>query len=922
VKPRGLRALVIGEAGFRLALALAAVAGLTAFVATAGPREVAASQANAATQALAGLPPAQNSIVVTADWFPQAGRPATMMTMPEQAGFGSAIALGFPAPINSPAAGTRAFIAGPLLQLPTAARSAIYGGPPEMQLNFDSRLPADARLVAGTWPGAGHLGLPGRTAADRDALVLQVAVTRSNAARFSLHPGSFQLYGVLHGRAVWLQVTGVVQPRPHALFWGSGEAQTDPTLSPPSSRQFWIGGVILGPAGLAAMQSAMVETDMHGQWYFPVSVAHITPAGLGALATAISGEIESNSGTTAARASGFKFPSPPVISSGLPGELTGIQAELIATGSIDSLIVAGLFAAGLLLMLLCAGLAAGRYEAELALIRARGASLLQVFARALARTVAAVGPGIAAGVLLAARAGIASTGSDAVILPGLTALLAIGSVPVLCTWRVRKSDSAQAGRRADLTTQRRSPRRLVAEAALLVVTAGAVVALRLRGIQSGTNQLGVISPVLVAIAASIGVGRLYPVPVRALLPLASGRRGPVGFLGLTRTGRSGLATMLPALALVLTMTLAAFGWMVTQSITAGQVASSWSRSGADAVVTATGNNIISTSVRREFAAVPGVRHTALVYTALGTTPYAPSLYSPAGHGVPLSLAVVSPGPYAALAQDTPWPVFPAAALAQRKGPVPILISAAAAGVPGVDATAGSHQLLELDGIRLPVVVAGSITDTPAFPAGGAYVVLPQWAAGSFPSIAGPSTLLVTGPAAAPARLAALAARDVPGGPLVIRADLVRAQQVSVAKYAVRLFVLGSWAAAGLSLVALLFGLAATAPGRRILRTRMSAMGMSSGQARALTLFDPAGLLAVAIAGMVVAGTALSLISRQVVNLAALTSSASPAPVTLDAAAILIPAAGVIAAALAAMAVEHVLASRAESATALRFEEAG
>jgi putative ABC transport system permease protein len=937
VRLRGLRAIVIGEAGFRLALALGAVAALTAFVAAAGPREVTASQNAAVQRALAAIPHAQTSIVVTADWYPQPGRPATVMTRSQQALFGSAMVKSFPKPITVPADGIRAYLASPLVQVPAAAPSATMDLPPELQLNYDSDLTADARLISGRWPGTAHHGLPGHAAADRDAEVLQVALTQANAARFGLRPGSFQELGVLGGRPVWLQVTGVIQPRPQALFWGSSDALSAPYPTGPMGGRYWVGGAIVSPAEFTAMQSVDPSTDMHAEWYFPILVAHLTPQQLGPLAAAISASAGSNAPGNAASAIGsrppgcgrcppssFPFNPPPVVdpelAGQLAGQLTAIQAQLAATSGIDSLVVGGLFAAGLLLMLLCAGLAADRYEAELALTRARGASLLQISMRALARSLGSTAPGLAVGIGLGTLAGVASSSPSAVILPALTAIMAIGSVPVRCTWRVRKSDSAHAAQRSDLSAPRRSPRRVVAEMSVLAITAGAVVALRVRGLQAGSDQLAVVSPVLVAIAASIAVGRLYPIPIRGLLPLAARRRGPVGFLGLTKTGRAGLATILPALALVLTLTLAAFGWMLTQSVTAGQLASSWSQSGADAVITAAGNNTISVADARSFAALPRVRHTALVYTALGTTPFAPSLISPAGKSVPLGLAIVNPAPYAELSADTPWTGFPASALARGKGPVPILISAAAAAVPGVDGSVGSHQVLELGGIRLPVAIAGTIAATPAFPTGGPYVMMPQWAEGSFPSIPGPSTLLVTGPNASPTAMAALAAREVHGSQVILRAALVHAQQVSAAEYAVRLFVLASWAAAALSVVALSFGLAATARSRRNLRTRMAGLGMSSRQARALAMFDPVSLLTVAVAGMVVAGTTLSLISRQVINLAALTSSATPAPVALNLAAILIPAVGVIVVALAAVATEHALASRADPATALRYEE--
>lgn len=104
-------------------------------------------------------------------------------------------------------------------------------------------------------------------------------------------------------------------------------------------------------------------------------------------------------------------------------------------------------------------------------------------------------------------------------------------------------------------------------------------------------------------------------------------------------------------------------------------------------------------------------------------------------------------------------------------------------------------------------------------------------------------------------------------------------------------------------------------------TRMSALGMSWRQAFVLALFDPLALLAVAVIGAAAAAVTLALILRRVVDLSPLTSSQAAVPVQLDAAPILITAAAAVIVALAAVAAEQLLARRANTATALRAEEA-
>jgi putative ABC transport system permease protein len=286
------------------------------------------------------------------------------------------------------------------------------------------------------------------------------------------------------------------------------------------------------------------------------------------------------------------------------------------------------------------------------------------------------------------------------------------------------------------------------------------------------------------------------------------------------------------------------------------------------------------------------------------------------------LLVADPAQYAALAGGTPWPAFPATVLARRSGPVPILFSAGAAPHDDGRAVIGSRQTMDIGGISIPVVLAGTISATPAFPNGGNYIVLPQWAVGQFPSIPGMTTMLATGPGLSAAVMTAAAKTDVPGGTVVIRSQVLHRLRTAASEYAVRLFILSIWIAVGLSLVAMIFGLAATGQSRRHLRTRMAALGMSARQSRALAFTDTIPLLSVAILGMAGAGAALVLISGQVINLGPLTGSAGEVPVTLDWPALAVPAAAAVVLALAGIGFENWRANRAEAATALRTEEAG
>jgi putative ABC transport system permease protein len=924
-----LRAAVVGGAGARLTLAFCGIAALSAFLATAGPRELASARDTAAHEAAAELPWYESSISVSANWLPLPQTPTSVLTPAGSSSIGQALDRQFAAPITVPRSGVRFWFDAAPQKLSTAAPSAITSaGLPSIQVGYDSGLAADARLISGHMPGAASGGPAGGS-----PLVLQVAVTQPTAARYELHPGSVMTLVLARSRRqARLQVTGIVAPRPGAAFWQSTAAVADPVGLPAgiagvqdgsrgpatTPATTWDSGAFVGPAEMQAAQWLLASKAIGGDWYFPVSLAHVSPAAAPALAAKVSALAASNVAPSAMGS--FSFSSV-TLGSELPGALTSIESQLSETTSIDELVVGGIFAGSLLLMLLCGGIAADRYAPEFALKRARGASLGQIVGQGLLRSLGAAGPGVVAGfalALLAVSNGAAPTTGWLLLL--LTAVIAVASVPARLTWRLRRPVTPRDADRDEIVAPRRSLRRLAAEITVVLAAVAAVITLRISGTGPG-NALTLASPVLIAAAASIAVARLYPIPVRALLPLATRRRGPVGFLGLASAGRSGLSAILPALVLVLTMTLAAFGWMLAATVTSGQIASSWMSLGADAVITVSHNHAISIAAQRAVGAVPGVRHSALVYVTGGTTEFAPSLYAAHQSGFPVGLAVVSPGQYAALASSTPWAAFPAFSLARRPGAVPILVSdGAAAAEPGQSAT-NTRQVLELGGIRLPVVVAGTISVTPAFPGGGSYVVMPQWAEADFPSISGPATLLVTGSSIATAALTRAADQTMPSPTIVLRSQLLRALQSAVANYAVRLFLLSVWASAALSAFALMFGLAATSQARRQLRRRLSAFGMSGRQIRALSLTDPLALLLVAVLGMVLAALTLILISGKAINLAALTGATSATGVSLSLPAILIAAAAAIILALAAMAAENTLAARADATTAPRTEEA-
>src|SRR5262249_43882477 len=147
------------------------------------------------------------------------------------------------------------------------------------------------------------------------------------------------------------------------------------------------------------------------------------------------------------------------------------------------------------------------------------------------------------------------------------------------------------------------------------------------------------APVLVAIPAVIIVLRIYPLILRGLLKGAARGRSVTGFLGLARAARTALTPALPAFALVLAITVAAFTGMVRDAVTHGEVSASWQTAGADVAISdvaAAGS--ISAAAQHALAAVPGVEHAATVAVWQMGAP----------DGSPLTALAVSPAAYAAL----------------------------------------------------------------------------------------------------------------------------------------------------------------------------------------------------------------------------------------------------------------------------------
>lgn len=317
------------------------------------------------------------------------------------------------------------------------------------------------------------------------------------------------------------------------------------------------------------------------------------------------------------------------VSSGFIEELADFPRQTRAAVAQMSLMVAGVLGVAATAMLLLSRLLVLRRAGDLALERARGASLASIATRAtvesLVTTVIGGALGVVAVLLCASFAEPARAPLSTV--PVLTTpVFIVLAIAVLATpaqsllhartlWRGRR-EPANRQARAEIARRRRV-RRLVAELGVLVLAAAALVSVQNRGLlQTRTDAIDpllVAAPLLTALAITLIVLRIYPWAVRAAAALGRRSRGAWGVLGAAQA--SGALAALPLIALTLAVGLAVSGGMLIDSVRSGQVDASWQRVGADVRVEAP----VTAQDVAAVAASPGVVASGSVSVVKGVT---------------------------------------------------------------------------------------------------------------------------------------------------------------------------------------------------------------------------------------------------------------------------------------------------------------
>ncbi|MGV4981868.1 FtsX-like permease family protein [Streptomyces sp. NRAIS3] len=691
------------------------------------------------------------------------------------------------------------------------------GLPARVSLFAPSGLADHARVRTGRMPRADR-------PVDASTPEVEAAVTAATAKSLHIRVGSVIHVPAAGRPPLAVRVTGVLVPRdPDGAYWSTVPRLRTPVLvtipspggDPP---KYWLGTLLLPQNAAPALLGTTVNPFRY--WFLAPDPHALHAHDLDRLKSAVAAL---ESGPALQRARDFTD-SNADINTDLADTLGSFAKLRSGISPLVSVAAAGTGTVVAVVLLMTGGLAADRRRAELALLRARGASLPALAARLLAETAVAAVPagalGLAAALLMvpAGRTGYAVAAAAAVTLTACCALPLRAAV-------AHRAVRATADR-ADLATVRPSRRRTVAELTLLVLAAGAVAALRRRG--TSGDQLVALAPVLVGVIAALLLLRLYPLLLRRLTGPAARLRGATGHLSLARAGRTQTSAVLPLLALLTALTTAAFGGSVLAGVADARDRAALLAIGADARLDS--DTPLPTAVPARVRAVHGVRDVAAVsidYQA-----------KPVDGQDSIPLVGVDPPAYAALASRTGLGAFHAPGLRTLPGrPLPAVAS------PSVASEYGTRRPFPVrlsDGSTVTVRIALVRATTPAV-SGGNFLVVNR--TGLTSPADHPTALLLTGDRldAGALRQAAAHSADV----RLLAAERARYADSPLQSGAEHVYAAAVAAGAGFAVLALLLALLRAAPERTALLARLRTMGLTRAEGRRLLILEslPQSLLA-------------------------------------------------------------------------------
>ncbi len=614
--------------------------------------------------------------------------------------------------------------------------------------------------------------------------------------------------------------------------------------------------------------------------------------------------------------------------------LDDVTGQQRATASILAVISAGPIGVTLAVFALGGTLLLHRRRAALSLASARGSSRRQLGvllgAEAALIGLPAAALGYAAAYLLITPAPSTSVG------PGLAVAAAAGLIPAGiigvstlsgqgASMRLTRSDLGGSTRTSN--ARRRARARVVADAGIVAVaalatwqlfdrglTGAAVVTSRVtevtarRGMEgtAGVDPLLAATPLLLALAAAVLTLRLFPVPMRALVSALHTRRGMTPFVGAARSVRDPAGGLVPALAVIVGVTVIALSTVLSSTISADAERVAWDANGAP--IRLSGPTITDDLVET-IQAVPGVAEVARVArqvrtvnvasTDTGTAPGV-GIYvvSDSFEAVQASASQISALPSTLYADSTPPAIVTGGPNFPQSGEVQ---------VGGFGAARVVDHAAELPGLPTPrsfVVVSQS-----AWEASGRD--MPQTNA-AFISPADPEDREA---------VAAAVAKAVPNSLVETPQQRLDAFNAAPATSGLTAFFVAAIAVTtGLTVLAILLAQALGGASRMRLLALLRTMGASRRDVRALTAWEVVPVLSVAGVVGAALGMVVPWLLVRAVDLRSLTGSPLQPPVAIDAAVLAGVAALVLSVVALAVIVVASMAARADLSQHVRLGE--
>ncbi|MFE1413139.1 hypothetical protein ACIGFK_20880 [Streptomyces sp. NPDC085524] len=798
----------------------------------------------------------------------------------------------------------------------------IEGPDPRLTLVHLPEVASHASLVAGRWPS-------GPVADDAP---VPVALSRAASETLKAPIGTVLESRPLMSGPVRAEVVGLYDVADAAdVYWTdlpclAYACKNRTTAAPP--RAYWQTGAVVGAEGIDRISGWGEGTQYF--WRLPVDTGALRADRLPATAKEVASFVAGPTSSGLSRA----IERPDLrIASRLPELFAQAEARQQGAAPLAAIGPAGVAGVAVVVFALAAALGGDRRAVELRLLLARGGSRRSIVLRLLGEGAVTVLPAAAAATWLALVLLPTPRATASLAAASAVTLLALLALPV---------------RAFVLLSGPRTPRprgRLVAEFLVLVATAAAVYEVRTRGVApagAGLDPLLVAAPLLLALCGGLVLARLQPPLVGALARMAGRGPGLVGFLGLARAARGGLAgagggrgrpSVLPLIALLLAVTTGGFGATVLGAVDASRLQVAREAVGGDAYVAAPDETALPRELTDAAGALPGVR------TATSAWVDDDAFVFGFGRGAAhVSVVVVDPESYAELSRTLGRGRFDPAALSKggtsgngasaggADAVVPALISRDLLTQKDTAGQAdGETFRLWVGGEEIRVGSAGTFEGrTPALPgAGAATLILPAGPAGAVvPKAAQPNRWLALGRIDGD-RLEELVARTVPGA--TAEKYLVRTSAAKVAELsgdplqhsAGRLFWASVAGAAGFAVLAVLLTLMRAAPDRAALLARLRTMGLQPRRGVALILAEtwPQALVA-ALGGGLVAAAAVLLLGPAV-DLSSLVGAEVPTGLGLAAGPVLTQALGIAALVTVAVLAEAAVSGRRQITTELR-----